>query len=137
MLSKVDKMEYFFTFTITRTVVTLNADQPVDTVTITTNPFQVAENDQRSMRMYFDEVVNQNIPQGMVLVNYGDPQLLNAQHGIRPFADDYILNHYYLDNQVQWFIRFVRPTYLHPGHPGRTHFAFMINVVVRQRAPWL
>ena len=133
LLSKVDKMEYFFTFTITTTLITLDPNRPVVvTNCYTTNPIQVAENDQRSVRVFCNEVVNQQIPQGMVLVNYGDPQLLNAQHGIRPFADDYILNHYYLDNQVQWFIRFVRPTYLHPGHPGRTHFAFMINVVVRQ-----
>ena len=131
LLSKVDKMEYFFTFTITRTVVTLNADQPVDTVTITTNPFQVAENDQRSMRMYFDEVVNQNIPQGMVLVNYGDPQRFNSLLGIRPLSGNYNLNLV----SVKWFIRNESPTYLHPGRPGRTHFAFMINVVVRQRAP--
>ena len=113
------------------TVVTLNADQPVNTITITTDPTRIAENDQRTMRVYFDEVVNQNIPPGMNLVNYVDPQRFNALHGIRSLAGNYDLNVV----SVQWFIRNVEPTYLHPGHPGRTHFAFMINVVVRQRAP--
>ena len=131
LLSKVDKMEYFFTFIITRTVITVNPNQPVNTETITTNPARVAENDQRSMKQYLDEVVNQNIPPGMDLVNYADPQFFNALHGIRSLAGIYNLDR----TSIQWFIHNESPTYLHPGNPGRTHFTFMINIVVQQRLP--
>ena len=108
----------------------MNPNQPVNTETITTNPARVAENDQRSMKQYVDEVVNQNIPPGMALVNYADPQIFNPFHGIRS-RGNYDLNLV----SVQWFIRNESPSYLLPGHPVRTLFAFIINVVVRQRAP--
>ena len=131
MLSKVDKLAYFFTFTITWTVITVNPDQPVNTETITTDPARVVENDQRSMKQYVDDVVNQNIPPGMALVNYADPQFFDALHGIHSLSGKY-----YLDRtSIQYFIHNESPTYLHPGNPGRTHFAFMINVVVQQRLP--
>ena len=128
LLSKVDKMEYFFTFIITWTVITEDPNRPVNTETITTKPTRVAENDENSMRVYFDEVVNENIPPGMELVNYADPQLFNAVHGIRSLSDNYNLDR----TSVEWLIHNVRPTYRYPGHIFRTHFAFMINVVVRQ-----
>ena len=125
-------MEYFFTFTITRTVVTVDPNRPVvNTDCFTTNAVREVENDQRSMREFFVGVVLQQIPTGMVLVNYGDPQRFNSLLGIRPLSGNYNLNLV----SVKWFIRNESPTYLHPGRPGRTHFAFMINVVVRQRAP--
>ena len=130
LLSKVDKMEYFFTFTITRTVITLDPNQPVDTETITTDPIRVDENDQTSMREFFDGVVNQDFPPGIDLVNYADPQLFNALHGIQPLAGIYNLDR----TSVEGFIHNVRPTYRHPGPIFRTHFAFVINVVIRQRA---
>ena len=132
-------MEYFFTFTITRTVITLDPNQPVDTETITTDPIRVLENDQKSVKVFFDEVVNNIIPPGMELVNYVDPQLFNPLQGFRSLII-YDLN----ATSIQSFISNFAPTYLHPGRPdspgspghsGRTHFAFMINVVVRQRAP--
>ena len=105
LLSKIDKMEYFFNFTITRTVITLDPNRPVNTETITTNPIRVAENDQRGMRVFCDEVVNQQIPPGMELVNYTDPQLFDELYGVQPLLiNDLELYHNYLDNPVRVFI---------------------------------
>ena len=129
LLSKVDKMKYFFTFTVTRTVITVDPNQPVvNTDCITTNTVREDENDQRSMRYYFDGLVNHIIPTGMKLVNYSEPQLFNALHGIRPLPGNYNL-----DRTLDWFIHNVTPTHRHLGPISRTHFAFMINVVVRRR----
>ena len=129
LLSKVDKMEYFFTFTFTRTVITFDPNEPIFTETGTTNPYRVDENDQKSMKVFLNEAVNLNIPPGMELVNYADPQIFNAVHGIRYLSDNYNLDR----TSVEWLIHNVRPTYRHPGPIFRTHFAFMINVVIRQK----
>ena len=43
MLSKLDKMEYFFTFTTTRTVITLDPNELVVTGCFTTDPTRVVE----------------------------------------------------------------------------------------------
>ena len=126
MLSKIDKMEYFFNFTITWTVITVNPDQPVNTETITTDPIRVDENDQRAMSVFCDEVVNQNIPPGMALVNQADPQLFHRRDGFHPRGNDLNLV------SVGWFIRNIIPTYLHQEPSFRTHYAFIISVVIRE-----
>ena len=117
------------------TVVTLNADQPVNTITITTDPTRIAENDQRTMRVYFDEVVNLYIPFGRALVYIAEPQLVTARDGIQSLRNPYNVNHNHIEDPIRLFIHNVRPTSLHPGNPGRTHFTFMINIVVQQRLP--
>ena len=133
LLSKIDKMERFFTFTFTTTVITLDPNQPVNTYCNTLDPVRVAYYDQRTMREYFEGLVNRNIPPGMELVNYAEPQLFNKHRGIESLRNPWNMNQNHIDDPIRSFIHNVEPTFMHPGRPGNTHFAFMINLVVRQR----
>ena len=123
LLNKVVEMEYIITINVNTTYI--DANQNSVNIASTTGPVRVQHDDQRTMKMLFDDARNRYMPPGLNLLRCSVLMYYDAQPGfaIFPSAD--------MNIPVQQFMQNKRPS---SRHLNRTNFIFILNIAAWQVA---
>ena len=119
-------MHFAFTTIVTRTTINMDErtgqiDTDTDTETIT---HYRGENDQKTMRSFFEEVVSDFIPRELVSINRSTPMLLNTDRDVRMLTDNE------LNSSIHDFAVVTMKNY----EPSRAFVCtFLVYVTVRKR----
>ena len=117
-------MAVTFTINITRTFVATNPHSSLhDSVYHAFTTSRRVENDQRTMKQLFDEVVLQYITPGLKGINYYNPMLFDAANGFSQPLTPRAMN-----SSIQHFIKSETPTTL---DISESYFTFMVNVAAK------